>query len=48
MINSTTILNTTVLEKISNSNYSYIGIYEKDKHNVIGTIKTKDLIDAEK
>jgi metal transporter CNNM len=47
MINAQTCLNTQILEKISNSNYSYVGIYEKEKHNIVGTVKTKDLIDAE-
>ena len=34
-------LNTEILEKISNTNYSYIAVYEGERSNIIGAIKTK-------
>ena len=46
MVNASTILNKEAMERISNSNYSYLEIYEGDKSNIIGTIKTKSLIEA--
>jgi hypothetical protein len=41
MVNSTIHLNKDTLEKISTSNYSYLGIYEGEKSNITGTVKTK-------
>jgi len=46
MVNSQTLLNKEALERISACNYSYVGIYENDKGNIVGTVKTKQLIES--
>lgn len=46
MVNAQTHYSMDTRERISNSNYSYIGVYESEKCNIIGTIKTKQLIES--
>ncbi|CAD8150082.1 unnamed protein product [Paramecium pentaurelia] len=46
-VNKNNELNKETLARIASSGYSYVTIYENQKENIIGTIRSKQLIDME-
>ncbi|CAK66596.1 unnamed protein product (macronuclear) [Paramecium tetraurelia] len=46
-VNKNNELNRETLARIASSGYSYVTIYENQKENIIGTIRSKQLIDME-
>ena len=46
-INKYSVVNKELMTRIGNSGFSYIPIYDDTKDNIVGTVKSKTLIDLD-